>query len=221
MKVVGTGFCRNQHGGSRPGPVFGGVSVGQNLELPNVIDRRENADTPSSQFVIVDAIQQPVCAVRTGAANRQRKRSACGYLTAGSRSEETAGIGLCRSAGSERGKLNEIAAIQGQQRYLLRVDNLAERWIGCLDSYGFTGDCHRGDYRRRREGKIEFARFVPMKFEIFGLSTLKVGEVHANGVNADGKQREQVVAGTICLRVASKASSLGGGCDSGPYNARS
>ena len=84
MKVVGTGFCRDQHGGARAGSVFGGVGVGQNLELLNVIDRRENADTASSQFVIVDAIQQPVRAVGTGATDGQRKgpRAATSLLAA-------------------------------------------------------------------------------------------------------------------------------------------
>src|SRR5271156_2776775 len=78
VKIVGTGFCRQQHRGSRPGPVLSRVCISQNLELLNVVDRRVNADTASSQLVIIDAIQQPVRTVRARAADRQRKRTACG-----------------------------------------------------------------------------------------------------------------------------------------------
>ena len=85
VKFVGPGFCGDQHGGSGSRTVFGGVGVGQNLEFLNVIDRGENADTAGSQFVIVDAIQQPVRAVGTRAADREREGTACGHLAAGCR----------------------------------------------------------------------------------------------------------------------------------------
>jgi hypothetical protein len=127
VNVVGPGFCGDQHGGSGAGTVFGGVSVGKNLEFLNVIDRGENADTPCGQFVIVDAIEQPVCAVGTGATDRQREGTACGHLTARGGGEKAVGVRFRRSAGGERGELNEIATIQGELRHLLRGDDLAER----------------------------------------------------------------------------------------------
>ena len=70
VKVVGPGFCGDQHGGSGPGTVFGRIGVGQDLEFLNAIDGGENGDTARSEFVIVDAIQQPVCGVGAGATDR-------------------------------------------------------------------------------------------------------------------------------------------------------
>jgi hypothetical protein len=61
--------------------------------------------------------------------------------------------------------LNEIAAIQRQLRHLLRGDDLAERWIGCLDSNGITGNGNRSDYRGGNQRKIEFAGFVDLEIK--------------------------------------------------------
>ena len=80
------------------------------------------ADTASRQFAIVDSIQQPVCAVGTGAADRSREGTACGHLAVAAGSEKAVGVGLCRCAGGEGGELNEITPIQGELRYLLRGD---------------------------------------------------------------------------------------------------
>ncbi len=65
VKGIGPGLCADQHGRTRSCTVLGGVGVGQNLELLNVVDRGEDADTARGEFVIIDAIQQPISTVRT------------------------------------------------------------------------------------------------------------------------------------------------------------
>src|SRR5580658_2240464 len=78
VKVVGSGFGGHQHGWSGAGAVFSRVSVGENLELLNVVDRGEDADAARGQLVVVDAIQKPIRAVGTGAAHREREGTARG-----------------------------------------------------------------------------------------------------------------------------------------------
>ena len=84
VKIIGPGFRGDHHRGSCAGTVFGGVGVGQYLEFLNVVDRGEDADTARSQFVIVDAVQQPVCAVGSGATDESEKdpRAATSLLAA-------------------------------------------------------------------------------------------------------------------------------------------
>src|SRR5580658_8122985 len=139
VKVVGPGFCGDQHGRSGAGPVLGGVVVSQNLEFLNVIDRGKSSDAAGSQFVVVHTIQDPVGAVGTRAANGEREGAARGDLAAGSRSEKAIGVRLRRCSGSESGELNEIAAIQRELGDLLRVDDLAEGRIGGFYRYGGSG----------------------------------------------------------------------------------
>ena len=145
VKIVGPGFGCDQHGGTGARSVFGGVGVGQHLELLNVIDRGKDADSARSQFVVVDAVQQPVRAVGPRAADRQRERTARGHLAVAAGGEKAIGVGLRRCARRERGELHEVAAIQGQLRHLLRGDDLAERWIGSFNRDRVAGDGHGGD----------------------------------------------------------------------------
>ena len=82
--------------------------------------------------------------------------------------------------------MNEIAAIQGQLRHLLRGDDLAERWIGCLNRHDvITRNCHGGDYGGGYERKVEFASFIDLKFQIFGFSALKSRGIDVYGVDPD------------------------------------
>jgi hypothetical protein len=185
VNVVGAGFCGDEHRRSGARAVFRRVGVGENLELLNVVDRRENADATRSQFVVVDAIEKPVGAVGTRAAYREREGTTRGHLAVTAGSEKAVGVGLGRRAGGEGRELNEIASIQRQLRYLLRGDDLTERRIGCLDNYGVACYCNGSDYRGRCERKIEFACFVDLQMEIFGCSALKARRVDVHGVGAD------------------------------------
>src|SRR5258708_13029106 len=96
------------------------------MEFLDAIEARGNADTAGSKFVVVIAVEQPVGAVGAGAANRERVRAAGGNFAAGAAIEKAARIGFLRGAWRERGKLPEIAAVQGELGDFLRGDDLSE-----------------------------------------------------------------------------------------------
>ncbi len=208
VNVVGSRFGGDQHGRTGTRSVFGGVGVGQYLELLNVIDRGKDADAARGQFVVVDAVQQPVRAVGTRAAHRQRERTARRHLAVAARGEKAVGVGLRRRARRERGELHEVAAIQRKLRHLLRGDDLAQRWIGRLNRDRVAGNGHCRDDRSGHDRKVEFPGFIDLEPQIFGFSTLKSARVHAHVVGADRKQRYQVVARTVGLPVPRKAGRL-------------
>ena len=93
--------------------------------------------------------------------------------------------------GGERGQLNEVAAVQGQLRHLLRGDYLAERGIGCFDGDRLAGNCHGGDHGGGYEREVEFARFIHLETQILGFSALKTRRVHVHGVGSDREQGER------------------------------
>src|SRR5258708_8912033 len=110
------------------------------MEFLDAIEARGNADTAGSKFVVVIAVEQPVGAVGAGAANRERVRAAGGNFAAGAAIEKAARIGFLRGAWRERGKLHEIAAVQGELRDFLRGDDLAEGRIGGLHGNSIGDD---------------------------------------------------------------------------------
>ena len=113
MDFVCAGFCGDEDGGAGAGAVFGGVGVGEDLELRNVVDRGEDADAARSELVVVDAVEEPISTVGAGATDGEREGTARGHFAVTARGEETVGIVFRSGAGGESGELNEIAAIQG------------------------------------------------------------------------------------------------------------
>src|SRR5258708_18399507 len=107
------------------------------MEFLDAIEARGNADTAGSKFVVVIAVEQPVGAVGAGAANRERVRAACGNFAAWAAIDKAARIGFLRGAWRERGKLHEIAAVQGGLRDLLSGDPAAEGAVGGLHCNAF------------------------------------------------------------------------------------
>ena len=117
-------------------PYCGGVVVGQNLEFLNVVDGGKGADTAGGEFIVVDAIEEPIGAVGAGTADGQGEGAAGGDLAGGGVGiEETTGTSLGGGAGGQGGELYEIAAIEGELRDFLGGDDLAESRTG-----GFDGD---------------------------------------------------------------------------------
>src|SRR5271154_3127062 len=96
MEVVGSGFRGQQNRWSCARAVFGGIVVGQNLEFLNGVDGRKNGDTAGGQLVVVDAINQPVRAVRTRTADGKRERTARGNFAARCAGEEAVRVGFGR-----------------------------------------------------------------------------------------------------------------------------
>ena len=208
VEVVRSRFRRDQNGRSGPGAVFGGVGVSENLELLNVVDRGENADAAGRELIIIDAVKQPIRAVGARSAHRQRVRTARGNFAVGAGVEKAAGISFCRGAGGERGQLNEVAPVQRQLRHLLRGNDLAERWVGRLDGDRLAGDRYGRGYARRREREIELAGLINLEPQIFRHGALKSGCIDFNVVCPHGEKRDQIVPGTVGLRVAHEASAL-------------
>src|SRR5260221_4824603 len=101
MELIPAGLGGDKNGGAGAESEFSGVVVGQNLELLNRIDGRENANATGSQFVVVISVEDPVGGVGARAANRERERPAGGDFTARAAVDEAVGIGLLRGAGRQ------------------------------------------------------------------------------------------------------------------------
>src|SRR5258708_40135094 len=127
------------------------------MEFLDAIEARGNADTAGSKFVVVIAVEQPVGAVGAGTANRERVRAACGNFAAWAAIEKAARIGFLRGAWRERGKLHEIAAVQGELRDFLRGDHLAESGVGGLHGNSVRDNFDCGGNRGGIVSKIQFA----------------------------------------------------------------
>ena len=63
VEVIGPRLSRHQNGRTGACPIFRGVVKGQDLEFLDGIDGRENGDAARGQFVVVVAVEQPICAV--------------------------------------------------------------------------------------------------------------------------------------------------------------
>ena len=219
VETVAAALRGDEDGGPGASAVLRGVVVGQNLEFLNVVDGRESADTTGGELVVVDAVEKPVRAVGTRAADREREGAAGGDLAARSGGEEAVRIGLGRGAGGERSELHKVPAIQGELRNFLRGDDLAEGWAGGLNGDGVGGDFDSGALRGWRQREIELTCFVDLQAQIPGDSGLEAGEVNLNGVDTDGEQRNEVMAGFISDRIARDAGALRGGRDGGSGDA--
>src|SRR5258708_23759364 len=103
------------------------------------------------------ALEKPVVGVGGVAANRERVRAAGGNFAAGAAIEKAARIGFLGGAWRERGKLHEIAAVQGELRDFLRGDHLAETWIGGLHGNSVRDNFDCGGNRGGIVSKIQFA----------------------------------------------------------------
>ena len=71
MKLVRTRLRGYQDGWTRARPPLCRVVVGQNLELLDGVNRRQDRDAACSQLVVVIAIEQPVRALGSRAPNRE------------------------------------------------------------------------------------------------------------------------------------------------------
>src|SRR5271165_5759183 len=209
METVGAVLGGDKDGGSRAAAVLRGVIVGEDFKFLDVVDGGKGADTAGGQFVVVHAVEEPIGAIRAGAADGQGERTTGGDLAGrGAGIEKTAGIGLGSGAGGEGGELHEVSSVQRQLGDFLRSDNLAEGGIGGFNGDGGGGDFHGGGLRGGRQGEIELAGFVDLQAQVFGDSRLKTGEVDLDSIDAYGEQREQVVASLVGLGSTLHASGL-------------
>src|SRR6266849_674553 len=112
VEGVRSRFCGHQYGRAGPRSILRGVVVREDLELLNGIDRRQNPDPPCRQFIVVVAVQQPVCAVGARSADGKRKRPTRGYFAAWTAVEEAIGIRFLGRTRREGSKLDEIASVE-------------------------------------------------------------------------------------------------------------
>src|SRR5579862_2243985 len=140
MEVVTAGLGSDQDGGTRARAPFGGIVVGENLELLDGVDGWQDGDAAGGQLIVVVAVKQPIGAIGAGSAHRKREGSAGGDFAAGTSIEKAAGIGFLDGAGGQGGELDEVAAIQGKLGDLLGGDHLAQSGIGSFNGDGGSGD---------------------------------------------------------------------------------
>ena len=114
--------------------------------------------------------------------------------------------------------MDEIAAVQRKLRNFLCGDDLAEGGIGGFDGDGGSGNFDLCGDGAGNEGEIELAGFVNLKAEILGFDGLKTFVLDAEGVDGNGKQRDEVVADVIGCCVANDAGALRSGGDGGAGN---
>ncbi len=133
--------------------------------------------------------------------------------------KEAIGIGLLRGARRQRGKLHEVAAVQGELRDLLRSDDLPERGVGGLHRNSVRNHFNRRRNRGRIQREIHLARFVHLQFLIFGFRWLEARKFHMDGVHPHRQIIDDVVPGLIRLGVAGNTRALrsnrNGGSDDG------
>lgn len=213
MEVVGAGFCGDEDGGSGARAVLSGVVISQDLKFLNVVDRGKGADTAGRQFVVVDAIEKPIGAIGTGAADGERERAACGDLAVSAAGEKAVGVGLGGSASGKSGELNEIAAVERKLGNFLGSDDLPERGIGSFDGDGGGIDFHSRGNRRWRERKVQFARFIDLQTQVPVFDGLKTLKFDAERVDGNGKQGDEVVTSVIGFRFARDTGGLRDGGD--------
>ena len=60
VKRVRSRLGGDQNGRARARTIFGGIVIAENLEFLDGIDRRQNGNSASGQFIVVVAIEQPV-----------------------------------------------------------------------------------------------------------------------------------------------------------------
>ena len=135
VELVASRFRGDQNRRAAARSPFRRVVVGEDLELLDRVDRRQNRDGAGRQFVVVVAIQQPIGAIGARAAHRQRIRAARGRFAARAAIEKAVRIGFLRGARRQRGKLNEVAAVQRQIGHLLGRDHLTESGVRRLNRY--------------------------------------------------------------------------------------
>jgi len=93
-EIVGCPFLVLEDGGARAAARIGRSSCRSDLEFPNVVDGRKSADTTGGQFVVVDAVEKPIGAVRRDPRRRARRNRGRRPHWRRSGIEETVGIGL-------------------------------------------------------------------------------------------------------------------------------
>src|SRR5258708_3712305 len=129
MKLIRTRFCGYKNGWACASAELRRIVVGENLEFLDGIDGGQNGDTAAGKFIVVDAVQKPICALGARTADGKGVGSTGRDFAAWSAIEETTRVRLLRRTGREGGELDEITAVQRQIGNLFGRNDLAQTWI--------------------------------------------------------------------------------------------
>src|SRR6266478_891424 len=221
VESVGSRFRGDQHRRARPRSVLRRVVIGEDLELLNGINRRQNSDAACRQFVVVVAVQEPIRAVCARSAHGKRKRPPRGDFAAGTAVKEAVGIRFLRRTRREGSELDEIASIQRKLRNLLGGDDLAERRICGLNGHFRGADFYLGGHRSWRQIEIQLALLIDLQANVFALHGLKTLKLHAQRVIRYRQQGDEIVPRVVGLRLARCTRALGNGLNRHPGDDRS
>ena len=190
-KLIASRFRGHQNRRPTARSPFRRVVVSENLEFLDGIDGRQNRNGAGRQFVIIVAIQQPIRAVGARPTHRKRIRPARGRFAARPAIKKAVRVGLLSYARRQRGKLHEIASVQGKIGHLLRGDHLAQRGIRGLDRHSRGAHFHVGLNRGRIQLEIQFAMFVHLQPDVVSLGGLETLQFHLDVVIRHTQQAEQ------------------------------
>jgi hypothetical protein len=110
-----------------------------------------------------------------------------------------------RGARSERGKLNEVAAVQRQIGNLLGGNHLAQGSVRSLNGYRRRRDLDAGLHGRWGELEIQFAMLVHLEPDILSRGGLEAWLFHLNVVIRHAEQGNNILASFIRGRGSSES----------------
>ena len=185
VKVVGPGFCGDQHGWSGSGAVFGGVGVGQDLELLNVIDGGKNGDAAGGQLVVVDAIQQPVVLLGREPPTDSEKEPRAATSLLAAEVKKLLGLVSAVAPAVSVASCTKSRPFKGSCDTCCEVMTWPSDGLVVSTATASPETATVVDYGGGHERKIEFAGFIDLEMQIFGFGALKARRIDVHGVGSD------------------------------------